>query len=390
MELNSKNIKKIIFIIFCGALIFTALQNFEGMLSIIGRIFSFFSPVIAALCIAFVLNVLLSALENKVFAFMGRSKKKIVNRLRRPLCLVLTYLIALGIISLLILVIIPDLIDTIIYLAEKMPAFVMSARDYIEGILKSFGIEEHLPEITINWGAFANRLKDWFSDSYSQIFGDAVNITTSVFSGVFDTIFSIVISVYVLAQKEKIGGFVKRAIDAFLPDNVTDKIYHFALRAHESFSRFIGGQLVESLILGTLCFIGMTIFRFPNALIISVFICVTSLVPVIGATVGVIIGFLLIVITSPVKAMLFVVFFLVLQQVEGNLIYPKVVGKAVGLPGVIVVSAVLVGGNIGGVLGTLIAVPTSALIFVLLKEAIEHFQNKKALAETLQEPVENT
>ena len=389
MELNSKNIKKIIFIIFCGALIFTALQNVNGVFDLVGKILSFFSPVIAALCIAFVLNVLLSALENKVFGFFGKAKRKFVRRLRRPICLVLTYLIALGIIGLLILVIIPDLVDTVIYIAEKMPSFVLSARNFAEGMLQRFDIEEQLPQITVNWGAFATTLKNWFTNSYSQIFGDAINITTSVFSGLFDTIFSIVISVYVLAQKEKIARFMRSAIDAFLPENATSKIYHIALRAHEAFSRFIGGQLIESIILGSLCFIGMLIFRFPNALIISVFICVTSLVPVVGATIGVIIGFLLIVITSPVKAMLFVIFFLILQQLEGNLIYPKVVGRAVGLPGVIVVSAVLVGGNIGGVLGALIAVPTSALIFVLLKEAIAYLQTKKAPAEILPEPDEN-
>ena len=133
---------------------------------------------------------------------------------------------------------------------------------------------------------------------------------------------------------------------------------------------------MEALILGCLCFIGMSIFGFPNALIISVLIAVTALVPIVGATVGVIVGFLLIVITSPIKAILFVVFFLVLQQIEGNLIYPRVVGKAVGLPGVLVVSAVMVGGNIGGVVGTLIAVPTVAVLYALLREMIE-FSSKK-------------
>ena len=344
----------------------------------ISKIYSVFSPVIAALCIAFVLNVLLTALETKIFSFLDNAKKKFVKKLKRPICLVLTYLIALGIISLLILVIIPDIIDTITYLAEKLPSFVVSARDWAENLLQKFNLaQEGLPEIKIDWSAVAKTITDWLSGYSGKIVGDAVGITTSVFSGFFDTIFSFVISVYVLAQKERIGRFVKHLINAFIPEKATKVIYHISSRTHESFSRFIGGQLTESLILGTLCFIGMLIFGMPNALVISVLICVTSLVPVVGALVGVIIGFLLIVISSPIKAVFFVLFIIILQQIEGNLIYPKVVGKAVGLPGIIVVSAVLVGGNIGGVLGALLAVPTSAVIFILLKEAIEIRQKKK-------------
>lgn len=371
MELNTKNFKKMLWLILFAAVIFTALQNINGVMGLAGRFLSVFSPVIAALCVAFVLNVLLTTLETKLFGFMGRSRKKIVVKLRRPVCLFLTYLIALGIVSILMLVIIPEIIDTVTYIAEKMPSLVIQVKDWIEGLLHRFNIEQaDLPDIKINWADTAKIITDWLSGYSKQFFGDAVNITTSVFNGVFDTLFSLVISVYVLAQKERIGGFVKRVLNAFIPEKGTKVIYHIASRTYECFARFIGGQLMESLILGVLCFIGMLIFGFPNALIISVLISVTSLVPIVGAFVGVVIGFLLIVISSPIKALLFVIFFIVLQQIEGNLIYPKVVGKAVGLPGVIVVSAVLVGGNIGGILGGLVAVPTSAVIFILIKEAV--------------------
>lgn len=372
MELNSKNIKKILLIIFLGAMIFTAFQNFDIVFSGISKALSVFSPVITALCIAFVLNVMLTALETKVFKFWDKSKRKFILKLKRPVCLVLTYLIALGIISLLILVIIPDIIDTITYLAEKMPGFVVEVRNWVEGLLERFNIEHaDIPDIKIDWKAAASTVTDWLSGSSGKIVDSAVNITTSVFFGVFDILFSFVISVYVLAQKERIGSFVKRTLNAFLPHKATGFIYHISGKTHELFSRFIGGQFLEALILGTLCFIGMSIFGFPNALIISVLICVTALVPIVGATIGVVVGFLLIVITDPLKAVFFVVFLLILQQIEGNLIYPKVVGKVVGLPGVLVVSAVMVGGNIGGVMGSLIAVPTVAVLFTLLKEVVD-------------------
>lgn len=382
MKCNENNFKKILLIVLFATAVFTVFQNIGGIFSFTGKIISFFSPVITALCIAFVLNVLLSALETKVFLFMIKSKRKFIHKLRRPLCLVLTYLIAFGIVSVLMLVIIPDIIDTVTYIADKLPFFVDSARIWAEGLLNKLNIEQSfIPEIKINWISVANVVKNWLSGYSPKLFGNAVNITTSVFGGVFDTVFSFVISVYILSQKEKIGRFVKNAIDAFVPEKACKVIYHIALRTQQSFSRFIGGQLTEAVILGTLCFIGMLILRFPNALIISVLISVTSLVPIVGATIGVVIGALLIVITSPIKALFFIVFFLILQQIEGNFIYPKVVGKAVGLPGVIVVSAVLVGGNIGGVLGALIAVPTSAVLFILLKEAIEikNKQNRKEI-----------
>ena len=377
MELNSQNIKKILFIILCGALIFSAAQNLSAVVAFVSSVLGIFSPIIVALCIAFVLNVLMSLLENKVFFFMDKCKLKIVHKLKRPLCLILTYIIAFGIVSALILVIIPDIIDTITYLAGRMPRFVTDLRQWAIDIFKKYNLDSaKIPELNIDWTAVSKAVIDWLSGYSGKIVDGAVNITTSVFSGVFDTVFSFVISAYVLLQKEKISKFTKSVLNAFLPEKSTRIIYHISGKTYTAFSKFIGGQCLEALILGTLCFIGMTIFGFPNALIISVLITFTALVPIVGATIGVVIGFLLIIITSPIKALLFVVFFLVLQQIEGNFIYPKVVGKAVGLPGVIVVSAVLVGGNINGVMGALLAVPTCAVIYTLLKEAIFYVNHK--------------
>jgi predicted PurR-regulated permease PerM len=379
MELNSKNIKKIILIIFLGAIIFATFQNLGLVFAGLKTVIKVFSPVIAALCVAFVLNIPLNMFENKVFKFWDKSKHKFVLKLKRPVCLLLTYILALGIVSLLILVIIPHIIQTITQLAEKMPGFMLDTKNWLDDLLNRFNIKQtNIPDITINWKSAANTVVTWLSGSSGKLVDSAVNITTSVLAGIFDAVFSIVISIYILASKEKIGRFVKNALGAFLDTKTNSFINHVAQKTNESFSRFIGGQLLESVILGVLCFIGMTIFGFPNALIISVLVCVTALVPIVGTTVGAVIGFLLIVITNPIKAIFFVIFFIVLQQIEGNFIYPRVVGKAVGLPGVLVVSAVLVGGNIGGVLGALIGVPTVAVIYTLLKEMIDFLNSKKA------------
>lgn len=378
MELNSKNIRKILLIVFLSSVIVACVFRFKSVLLFLGKIFSYISPIVLALCIAFVLNVPLSAMENRIFKFMDKSKHKFVRKLRRPICMLLTYLLSFGIVLLLVLVIIPDIIDTVIYIVEKLPGFVTSAYNWLVATAENFGFdtkELHLRSLDLS--SFTSTAKTFLSSYSGRIVGDAFNITSSVFSGVFDVVFSLVISAYVLAQKEKVLGFTKRIIDTFIPQKGAEIIYRVSHQASESFSKFIGGQLTESVILGTLCYIGMSIFRFPNAPIISVLICVTSLVPIVGALVGVAIGALLILITSPIKALLFVVFIIVLQQIEGNLIYPRVVGKAVGLPGVIVISAVLVGGNIGGILGGLIAVPVSAMCYALLKEAIQKTNQNK-------------
>lgn len=378
MELNNKNIRKLLLLVFFSAIIVCAVFNFSAVLKFALKAFSFVTPVITALCIAFVLNVLLNGLENKVFGFMGRSKHKFVTKMRRPLCLILTYLLAFGIIALLVLVIIPDIVDTILYIAKTLPDFMIKAHEWLVGVAKGFGIaEENVPNLNIDFDAITKALQEFVAGYSTRIVDGAINITSSVVSGLYNTIFSIVISVYILAQKERIGRFVKRTIDTFAPKKLAYTTYYISVRASESFSRFIGGQLIESIILGLLCYIGMLIFRFPNAPIISVLIAVTSLVPVVGAFAGVSIGFLLILISNPIKALLFVLFILILQQIEGNLIYPKVVGKAVGLPGVIVISAVLVGGNVGGILGALLGVPISALVYTLLKEAIDRPKEKK-------------
>ncbi len=376
MGLNSKNIQKILLIVFCSAIIFALVFNFMGVLGFLVKLLGFLTPIIIALCIAFVLNVFLTGFETKIFGFMKRSKSKIINKLQRPLCLILTYALALGLLSLIVLVIIPDIKDTIAYIIDKLPAFIVDSREWVIKTLTDFSIPtDDIPEIDVN--SLITTLKNFWSEYSTDIVDDAISITGSVFAIVSDILFGIIVSAYILAQKEKIGAFMTRVVNSFLPENIAKTVHHVCAQTYFSFTRFIGGQLTESIILGVLCYIGMLIFGFPNALIISIIICITALVPVVGALVGAVVGAFLILITDPIKAVLFVIFLVILQQLEGNLIYPKVVGKAVGLPGVIVISAVLVGGNIGGVLGALIAVPLAAVIYTLLKEAMDAIQIKK-------------
>ena len=376
MGLNSKNIQKILLIVLCSAIIFALVFNFMGVLGFFGKLMGFISPIIIALCIAFVLNVFLTGFETRIFAFMKKSKHKIINKLQRPLCLILTYALAIGLLALIVLVIIPDISETIAYIIDKLPAFIVDSREWLVNTLTEFKIPtDDIPEINVD--SFMKTVTGWLPKYSGNIVDGAISITGSVFGILSNIFFGIIVSAYILAQKEKIGAFMKRVINSFFPEKCASVIHHICAQTYFSFTRFIGGQLTEAIILGVLCYIGMLIFGFPNAAIISIIICVTALIPVVGALVGAFIGAFLILISDPIKAILFVVFLVILQQLEGNLIYPKVVGKAVGLPGVIVISAVLIGGNIGGVLGALIGVPLAAVIYTLLKELMDYIAVKR-------------
>lgn len=378
MRLDSKNFKRILALVFFSAIIICCIFNITNVFSFISTAFSFISPIIVALCIAFIFNVLLNALEKKVFFFMDKSKWRFMSTLKRIICLLLTYVIAFGIISLLVLVLIPDIVETILQVVKNLPTFLADIRERAISVAQNFGIEAaSIPVLTLDTESLTKGLQNILTSYSNNIVDGAVDVTSSVIGGIYDTVFSLFISVYVLAQKERIGRFVKKLINAYTPKKIAKRVYHISSLAADAFSRFIGGQLVEACILGALCYVGMLILGIPNAATISVLVGVTALVPIVGAVAGISIGFLLLVITDPLKAVLFVAFMLILQQLEGNLIYPRVVGKVVGLPGVVVISAVLVGGNIGGILGALISVPTTAVIFVLLKEGINKHKLKK-------------
>lgn len=388
LKLTFKNILKILLIVFGSALIFAHVFGVADVFDFMGQIFGYITPIVLALCLAFILNVFLTGFENRVFGFMKKSPSKVVRVLQRPLCLVLTYLLAFGLLGLLVLVIIPDISETITYIIEKLPTFLVDAREWLIKTLNGLNIPtKDIPEINVN--SLISTLKNVFFKDGNKLLGGAIDLTGSVMGAVSDIIFGIIISVYILAQKEKIGAFMKRLIDSFLPERNAKLIHHISAQTYFSFTRFIGGQLIEAVILGTLCYIGMLIFGFPNAPIISIIVCVTALIPIVGALIGGVIGGCLILITNPIQAILFVVFLIILQQLEGNLIYPKVVGKAVGLPGVVVMSAVLIGGNIGGIIGALISVPLTAVFFTLLKEMLDNIQAKKEkVKETVSEDSE--
>ena len=377
MKLDRKNVRTILLIIAFAVLLYTAAQNLASVYGAVRTVWRVFGVVITGLAMAFVLNVPLKLFENRVFYGMSEDRRPLVRKLRRPVSLVFALVVSLGLIGILIAVVLPQLTATVAEVAARLPEYISSAVNWLNDFLAGFGIEiESLKNFTVDWEKVFSELTTYLKEGSANVDGSSVvdtvtGVGTSVVSTVMNTFLGLVVAVYILAQKERIGRFTRRCIDAFLPQKAASGLARIASMASETFSNFVAGQLADSCILGILCYICMRIFRFPYPEVISVVIGVTSLVPMVGSFIGEVIGALLILIVSPLKALLFVVMVLAIQQVDGAFIYPRIVGKSVGLPGVAVFCAVIVGGNVAGVIGAMIGVPVCALIYALLREAVD-------------------
>lgn len=377
MKIDRKNVRTILLIIAFAVLLYTAAQNLASVYGAVRTVWRVFGVVITGLAMAFVLNVPLKLFENRVFYGMSEDRRPLVRKLRRPVSLVFALVVSLGLIGILIAVVLPQLTATVAEVAARLPEYISSAVNWLNDFLAGFGIEiESLKNFTVDWEKVFSELTTYLKEGSANVEGSTVvdtvtGVGTSVVSTVMNTFLGLVVAVYILAQKERIGRFTRRCIDAFLPQKAASGLARIASMASETFSNFVAGQLADSCILGILCYICMRIFRFPYPEVISVVIGVTSLVPMVGSFIGEVIGALLILIVSPLKALLFVVMVLAIQQVDGAFIYPRIVGRSVGLPGVAVFCAVIVGGNVAGVIGAMIGVPVCALIYALLREAVD-------------------
>ena len=389
MKLARKNVRIILLIITFAVVLYTAAQNLAAIYGAVATVWNVFGVVITGLAMAFVLNVPLKLFENRVFYGMSEDRRPYVRKMRRPVSLVCALVVTLGVIVILIAVIMPQLTATVAEVASQLPDYINSVVQWLRDFLSGFGITvDALEDFSVDWEQVFSDLTTYLKEGSANVSESAASAGSSVVSTVTDvggsvittvmnTFLGLIVAVYVLAQKERIGRFMKRCIDAFLPHRASSAISRIASMASETFSNFVAGQFTDSCILGVLCYICMRIFRFPYPEVISVVIGVTSLVPMVGSFIGEVIGALLILIVSPIKALLFIVMVLAIQQVDGAFIYPRIVGKSVGLPGVAVFCAVIVGGNVAGVLGSLLGVPVCALLYALLREAVDARQNRR-------------
>ena len=366
MEINKKTLR----FLFGGAagciILYWLLHDTERLAVLLGNVGAVLSPFVVGAVLAFVLNVPMRGFENWF--------KKIKNdRGRRALAILLTMIAVILVLTGVVYLLVPQLIETIETLIATLPGFFNRTKTFIQEFLNDnpelmAWVYENTDFQKIDWAGLIEKGVGWISASLDKILNGALTTVVTLGNGVFDAVISLVFALYCLARKEILARQGRRILYSVLPEKFSDETVRILRMANSTFSNFISGQCLEALILGSMFAVSMSIFRMPYMPLVSVVIAVTALVPIVGAFAGCVLGAFFILVNNPGQAFWFVIMFLILQQIEGNLIYPRVVGTSVGLPGMWVLVAVAVGGDLMGVGGMLLMIPLTSVLYALARE----------------------
>ena len=359
-----KRTLRLLLVLCGGAAFYAALQNLNAVIGGFRWLAGILSPFLLGGAIAFVLNVPMRTIESRLFPQNRRA-----DAVRRPLALILTLLALVGVLTLAALVIGPGIKEAIMVLAEQIPgaaerlwAKLTELEAYLpqlEALLEDLALED--------WRALSRKAVELLQNWGGKLLSSGGGLVGGVVSGVTTFVIGLIFSFYVLVQKEKLARQGRQVLYALLPEGWADRVLDVLRLSGRIFASFLSGQCLEAVILGTMFVVAMTLFSMPYAALVGVLIALTALIPVVGAFIGCGAGALLIAVTDPVKALVFVAMFLVLQQIEGNLIYPHVVGNSVGLPSIWVLAAVTLGGSLFGVGGILFFIPLCSVLYALFR-----------------------
>lgn len=378
MDLNRKNVKKIRGLIIFTAIVCLAVLNFGAVVTSIFFIIGIIKPFLIGGAIAFVLNIPMKAIERGLF---GRVKNPKADKIKRPVSIFLSFAAVIFILALVVSTVLPQVTKTMVELGNKIPAFLAETQIYLEKLFASqpqlLAVIDQLNPSNVNWDSIMSGIMDFMKNGLSNVLSSTVTVASNIISGVVNIFISLVFSFYILAQKEKLCNQIKRVLHAYAP-KIYDRTLEITSLAGQNFGNFITGQCTEAVILGTMFVVSMAVLGFPYAVLVGVLIAFTALIPIVGAFIGCFVGAFLIMVDDPVKAIWFLILFILLQQVEGNLIYPHVVGNSVGLPSIWVLAAVTIGGSLMGVIGMLIFIPIVSTVYALLREDVNR---KNRLAE---------
>lgn len=364
------------------SLIFLAVQNIGTVAGAVGYVIKLFLPLIMGFGFAVVLDVPLKFFENHIFT---KTKKPRLLKMKRPLCFMISILIIVAILAGVIMLVIPELIEAVKVIIQIATDFVNKLLMMDEEQIRELPLGEQL--LNTDWKKMLQSLLDMLKNSGGKIVNTAFTTIGSVITAVVNVGVALVFAAYILLSKDKLKRQGERLVRAWLPERAGNTFLYVVRVANENFRNFISGQTLEALILGGLCMIGMLILRIPYAPMVGALVGVTALIPVIGGFIGAGVGAVMILTQNPLKALIFVIFLIVLQQIEGNFIYPKVMGSRVSLPSMWILAAVTVGGSIGGPLGMLLSVPTASTLYALIKELTAAKEQKKIIpADTNPDP----
>lgn len=371
MELNDITIKKIRWLIVFAVIAVVTGWNYRSIFALVTKIFGFVSPFLLGGVMAFILNVPMRRIE------MNLPMKK-ESRIRRPLSLFLTLVMVIGVLLLVVFVVMPQLFDTILSLQNSIPAFLADIKKETENLFaQNPEIAEYINNIQIDWKSFLEGIIGFLSNGAGTVLSSTVSAAMSIISGVTTFGIGLVFAIYMLLQKETLGRQFRKLMGAFLPDRVMARTIEILKLTTNTFTNFLTGQCLEAVILGSMFFMTLAIFRLPYALLIGVLIAFTALIPMFGAFIGCAIGAFLMLMVKPLDAFIFIIIFFVLQQIEGNFIYPRVVGNSVGLPPIWVLVAVTIGGSMMGIAGMLVFIPLCSVIYTILRDMVNEKLRKK-------------
>lgn len=364
-------------ILFTGVIILGVIYSKE-VVSAAKLVIGMLTPFLVGAAMAFVLNLPARFIENKLFT---KWKKPKSAGLKRALSIVLAFLFVFALLVFAVSMVLPQLTRTLIELGTVIPNFFRDVIADLETMAKEYpewkDAFSALEEISIDWSAVISYITGFLKDGLGNILSSTVGFAGSVAGALFDGVVAIVFAIYILAGKENLGRQARKLLHAYLTERAYHKTMKVLALCNQNFAKFISGQCLEAVILGAMFVVCMSIFGMPYAVLVGVLIAFTALIPIVGAFIGCAVGAFLILIISPVKALVFVIMFLILQQLEGNLIYPKVVGNSVGLPAIWVLFAVSLGGSLFGVVGMLVFIPLMSTVYSLLRENVNARNKKK-------------
>ena len=342
------------------------LKNADRIASVFALAFSAAAPLLVGCVIAYVLNILLKRIER--FWFPG-TKRRFLIKLRRPVCILLSFLALVLIMTGVVYLVVPELVSSIRLVTDEIPPVIEEIRLWAIAHLEE--IQTYLENADIDWKDMMEKAVNILLTGAGGIFNSVVLVFSKVIGTAARFMIGSIFAVYLLSSKEKLASQGDRIMRAYLPDRVRNTVCYALKTLHEVFTSFIVGQCMEAVIIGTLCALGMTLLRFPYAVMTGAVVGVTALIPVVGAYIGAAVGAFMVFTVNPIQAVGFIIFLVLLQQLEGNLIYPRVVGSSIGLPGMWVLAAVTIGGGVLGVGGMLLGVPLAAAAYRFLGDGVQ-------------------
>lgn len=389
MQFDKKNIKIILGLIIFGLVLWAILYYFGSVVSGFKWILSLLVPFIVGGCLAFIVNIPMSWFERMLFAPEKIKGKKFLQKIKEPVSMLLALILVLAVVAVTLIIIVPQLVDAISTISEKVPQYVSTLRAWAADLQEKYPqISSFLLTFSINLDTIGAEVVDFLKEEGLNMLGSTFTAATSAAGSIVNFLIGVVFCIYCLLSKYKLFSQFRRILYAFNKEAIADEIMRILRMASASFSGFITGQCVEAVICAVLYSLAFAVFRLPYAIMIGVTIGVFSLIPIVGAIIGFIIGALLVFLDDPVKLILFAIVYIVVQQIESNMIYPKVVGNKVGLPSMWVLAAVIIGGNAFGIVGMVLMIPLCAVIYALIAERVSfNLEKKHVPEEKLAEPV---